>query len=102
MDKITRQMMADDAAKRWRAQYPKGHCDASKEAIYEALAALPAGTAPNDVDAIIGNGSWTDLNCDECGAEDVDFVVRVGEDPDYESHTARLCGVCIDLLKQKF
>jgi len=95
-------MLADAAAKRWRQQYPQGHCGADKEAIYEALAELPAGTAPNDVDAIIGNGSWTNLNCDECGAEDVDFVVRVGEKPDYESRTAYLCGVCIDLLQQQF
>ena len=47
-----------------------------------------------DVTAIIGNDSWTSLKCDECGKY-VDAVVQVGEEPDYESYSAKLCKPCV-------
>lgn len=98
MEKITRQELADDAAKRWRSQYPSG-CGDRHEATHEKLMGLPKGTPPDEVDRLIGNGSWTNLGCDECGADGLEYVVRVGEEQDYESCTADLCGKCIEALK---
>ena len=49
------------------------------------------------IENIIGNSSWTDLTCSECGKY-VKKVVQVGEEPDYESATVFLCVKCIKRL----
>lgn len=78
-------------AQRWRHQYPHEKLD-----IAAALEALDVETAtPDDVAAIIGNRSWTDLRCDECGQHERDAVVQLGETPDYESNTASVCAPCL-------
>lgn len=48
----------------------------------------------DDVTAVIGNGSWTRITCDNCG-ERVPAAVVVGEPPDYESATATVCESCL-------
>lgn len=47
-----------------------------------------------EVDTLIGNNSWTSNICNECGNR-VKDVVRVGEEPDYESKTSYLCKDCL-------
>lgn len=47
-----------------------------------------------DVNKIMGNSSWTNLTCDEC-KQNVDKVVQLGEEPDYESSTASICFSCL-------
>jgi hypothetical protein len=65
-----------------------------KKETWELLKGLDLETATaEEVDAVIGNSSWTRLKCDECG-EEVGAVIHVGEDPDYESSTASLCYPC--------
>lgn len=49
---------------------------------------------PDDIAVIIGNKSWTHLCCDEC-ENDVNAVVELGQEPDYESRTARVCLDCV-------
>lgn len=97
-------------ATRWRRQYEPFTYDDKplfsvrngyrqpipKKAIAEKLDALDKETAtPADVAEIIGNESWTRLTCDECG-KDTDSVLTVGQEPDYESHTASLCRSCVE------
>jgi len=63
--------------------------------VHDQLLALGSSPDPDDVDRVIGNGSWTRVpECDECGAGDQPFVIQVGQPPDYESRTAKLCGSC--------
>jgi hypothetical protein len=65
------------------------------ENIYHQLASLDTDTAtPEDVAAIIGNGTWVSIQkCTEC--TDI-AVVRVGDDDDdYESETVYLCRSCV-------
>lgn len=86
-------------ADRWQAQYYKRRngewVDADKKATWERLVALDKLKATTeDVVAIVGNGSWTRTACDECGA-DVDAVVQLGQEPDYESSTAMVCEACL-------
>lgn len=66
----------------------------NKRVIFEELVALGQEPDPDDVDRIIGNNSWTSTRCDECG-ESPEFVVMVGEEPDYESNTVFICSPCI-------
>ena len=90
-------------AKRWRSQYNDAGLDTldyqrphqTKRDILNQLEALDLTSATQEeVNKIIGNDSWTALKCDECG-EDVDAVVRVGEEPNYESQTACVCRACL-------
>ena len=90
---ITRHTQASGAAKRWANQYK--HDDIMRETTLRRLKALGRNPDPDDVDKVIGNGSWTTTpHCDECGVENVP-VVCVGEEPDYDSSTACLCSGCV-------
>lgn len=96
-------------AKRWRDTYSpfKGElpifsvrngfiAQKSKEQIANELDALDRETAtPADVEAIIGNGSWTRLTCDEC-KNDVDTILTVGQNPDYDDRSTDLCLYCVN------
>lgn len=96
---ITRQLNADSTAARWKAKYvdKTTRYVGDAKAVHAQLVALGPTPNPDDVDRIIGNTSWTrvGLVCNGCG-EESDRIVQVGEEPDYESRTARLCAKCLD------
>ena len=90
MELITRNLLARTAALRWKRQYPD---DKKKQPELEALGDTPH---PDDVDSVIGNGTWTEVpECNECGGRNLPAVVRVGDEPDYDSQTAWLCLECL-------
>ena len=94
---ITRKGLAKAAASRWKSSYYKQNewkYGEDKEQKYYKLVALGGDPSPHDVDSVIGNTSWTDLRCDECGHA-VHSAMRVGEEPDYESSTALVCQPCL-------
>ena len=96
MEKITRESRASNALKRWMIQYPDNIYGEEKQIITEKLRNLGKNTDPDEIDKIIGNRSWTSVPaCSECGKQDAPFVIRVGQEPDYESLTAFLCENCI-------
>jgi len=99
--KITRATLAAKAAARWAGQYPDKFYGEDKLQIGAALQALGPNPGPDAVDLAIGNGSWTEVpQCNGCGVERAPAVVQVGEEPDYDSATAYLCGNClIDALR---
>ena len=89
---------AHGAAAAWKRQFCHGgvwreDCGTAREK-FAALVALGEGPTPEAVEAVIGNRSWTREKCDECGAS-VESIVRLGEEPDYESNTARVCLGCL-------
>jgi hypothetical protein len=87
---------------RWREQYYVRHgrswsdtLSGSSKSVWKRLKALDLETAsPEDVEKIIGNRSWTTLECDQCGRE-VDAVVEVGQSQGRDSRTADICADCI-------
>jgi hypothetical protein len=86
MEAVTTRSLIRTVAARWRRQYP----DKRRDQL-AALEALDPGTAAaEDVEAIVGNRSWTRTVCDECKRE-VGRTVRLGEEPAYESATAYVC-----------
>lgn len=58
----------------------------------ETVAALDAATTVAEIRAILPH--WCALECDECG-EDVEQVIRFGEEPDYEARWQDLCAACV-------
>ena len=102
MKVITRNTLAAIATERWRVQYKKDlNTGNDKDKIYSALVALGKTPAPEAVNKAIGNGSWTQVpDCSECGKKNERHIIQVGEESDYESNTAYLCGTCINRLQQ--
>lgn len=108
MKLITQRQLIQKVAARWREQYEPFKDESplfsvrqglqvarSKKQISEELDALDGDTATAEqVNEIIGNKSWTRQTCDECRNE-VDAVLQVGQEPDYESSTAHLCKNCV-------
>lgn len=99
---ITQRNLIMTVCDNWRNQY-RG-CDnpdddqstygQDKREIYLKLKGLDLQScSADDVNEIIGNSSWTIMTCNECEAE-TDWVIEVGNPPDYESRTARLCRKC--------
>ena len=102
MKLITKQNRADNVAKEWHETYYVNgkwrYCESGdKLEVYRKIIMLRDNPDPDKIDAIIGNTSWTELQCDECD-ELVDKVVRVGGDIDNGSASADLCFDCIKKL----
>lgn len=96
--RITRQTLADEAAANWTRMFRGSRWNGSRQrAIGEALTTLGPHPAPDEVDAIVGNRSWTALpNCDGCGRDSLPLLIRLGGEPgDSESPIASLCTACL-------
>lgn len=99
---ITIASNAAEAAQRWKQQYfvertgEWKSCFTDPELVHRKLIALGDSPPPEAVDAIIGNSSWTrlDTQCGECGQR-TDPIIQIGQEPDYESHTAYVCRDCL-------
>jgi hypothetical protein len=96
MKLINERTQIREVSERWTEQYGSSS-EANKTIIKKALELIDKETATaKDLKEIIGNDSWTQVErCNECGARALE-VVRVGEEPDYESNTAYLCKPCIE------
>lgn len=92
----------------WKEQYCKngewanyGSRANDKEEIYKALIACNPLTA-EDANRIIGNNSWTSDGCDECGKDDCENLLQLGEEPDWESRTVNICSDCLNKAIELF
>jgi len=93
---ITRQTKANEAAKRWVAQYGVKE-PAQLKGIGKKLLELGDNPNPDEVDKIIGNNSWTaPPDCNECHKTNLSAIIEVGDEPDYDSSTAWLCVNCVE------
>lgn len=101
---ITRKGLAPKVAARWKNNYFKNgewRYGEDKKDIYLRLEGIGLNPTPEEVNEAIGNSSWTDVRCDECGKY-VDEVVQVGQEPDYDSCTANICKPCLILAMEEF
>lgn len=100
MNTITERDRIMQVCKRWLAQYPIGSSNPEFIAIYHKLLQVDLRTCTGtDIANIIGNDSWTRMQCSECGLS-VNWVLVVGEAPHYESNTAYLCKECLKRAAQ--
>lgn len=95
---ISERKQVREVAASWQASYGRRHWanDPEKQAIGLKLQALDPETATAaQVAEIIGNESWVKKTaCHECGSADWNNV-QLGQEPDYESHTATICLDCL-------
>ena len=101
MEVITRQSLANNAAKRWAEQYRSDRHNQDKKIIGMLLAELGEHPDPDKVDEIIGNSSWTRVPwCRECGSCDSDkeysAVIMAGDEPGYDALYTYLCIDCME------
>lgn len=101
MQIITKRDLIRGIAAHWYASYKRyivgddPTIGLDKRTIYAKLLALDVNTATEaEVAAIIGNSSWIDNRCHECGRQ-CDLVIEVGEPSCYDSCTAQLCPECL-------
>jgi len=82
-------------ADRWLKQYGHGftsvHGPKTWQQIHAELVALGPNPDAAGIRAVIGNGSWTALNCESCGAKSLDAVIDIGA----EDNITRVCFACI-------
>ncbi len=90
---LTERQQIRDVLAAWNVQYPGG----DPWGTASDLAKLDLETASaNRIAAIIGNDSWVAPKCcDECGSGPSWNMIRVGEEPSYDSSTAILCFDCL-------
>lgn len=65
--------------------------------VREALEKLDLETCSSeDVDKAMGGiGGWANNCCSECG-KDSQFLIHIGEQPDYEAQWVELCVLCME------
>lgn len=96
MKLITERDLIRSVPSLWLRHYGAEDEEEDKKLIGQKLNMLDTNTcSAEDIYNIIGNRSWTRQTCSEC-SRDVSAVVRVGEEPDYESATAYLCLDCAE------
>jgi hypothetical protein len=95
MNTLTKENHVASVPARWRRQYGKGEWvnDFKKQDIQNKLdAAIPSKEV---YDKIIGNQSWTRLECDSCG-KDVEIVVFVKSKASDEYGESAFCKKCLE------
>ncbi len=99
MNLITKRQLIDAVANNWKKQYFRNGAwlegiDPPSKQTYLKLEELKTGASEDQIAAIIGNRTWTQNKCNECG-KDCEAVVQLGELPDYDSATANICLACL-------
>ena len=96
---LTRRDIIKRVARRWAKQYPENderRYDFSPRAIQKKLDALNLETVePEVIDEIIGNNSWTTLQCTFC-CEDVEKALEL----DTNEYVERLCERCLGKMNE--
>ena len=95
IETVTTRSLILQVADLWHEQYQRMPHDSEKAAIGRRLRAIDSQIATaEEVAAIIGNTTWTDILCNICGAN-VTEAVMLGEPPREESATILICGPCL-------
>lgn len=98
---ITRQELANRAANTWKGQYLekdgwRTNLKGPTELVYNSIIQLGDNPNPDEVDKIIGNGSWTRVKCDEC-QQDQNAAIITGTD----EASIYLCKSCISTMNEQ-
>ena len=92
MDIIKKTDLIENVYDKWTEQY-RGSIDEDK-LLVAVILKTEKPTTEEHIERIIGNNSWTRNICNECG-NDSEITVQLGEEPDYDSATAKICPECL-------
>lgn len=85
---ITRSIRAKNAALRWRQLY-------GYDKAHTSLRRLGDNPDPDEVDHIIGNKTWTEIECDECGDKQPVVVVALAPAHEDDGRSVYICRACL-------
>ena len=97
---LTRADKIKGVVDRWELQYyinnrgiwmTSQHMKLQPEGKWEKLKELPENAKREDVEKIIGNKSWTEIDCDICRKDVESALIFTGED----NHTRTICEKCL-------
>ena len=91
MELVTRATLAASAADDWERQYA-GDTPAHFADVLEKLRALGPSPTPEAVDGVIGNVSWTRLECEVC-QKPQDRTVRLEDS--HKEDKVNICPACL-------
>ena len=91
---IRRSDIVAKAVDRFEEQYGGGLYPHHKAKIPELRALPKDGRYSENIDKIIGNDSWTKIECDECG-ERKEILVTIGVDREWDCAAASVCEECV-------
>lgn len=74
--------------------YPTSVYSPRVEGLEEQIRQLGPSPTVEQINEVLGNSSWTDLVCDECG-QHAQKIAIVGQPLNHDSATTFLCGDCI-------
>jgi hypothetical protein len=95
MKLVTKRDLIQNIVRSWEAQFGVDPEKPRLRAILEKLRELDLSTATeDDIEAIIGNRTWTQLQCVECKHE-TDEAVQFGAESDTDGQPFYLCPDCL-------
>lgn len=89
-----RQEVIDSAVERFERQYGDVRYLMHSAKVGPLKALKKDETYADEIDRIIGNDSWTKIECDECG-ERVETVANLGTDHEWGGPAASVCEECL-------
>lgn len=92
MNLHTKKHIVESVHVRWANQYPPETCEPDKKRILDKLKELTNPTE-KEVIEIIGNKTWTQNFCDECG-KDSDVTIWVGGHKEWND-PIKICPICL-------
>jgi hypothetical protein len=102
--KLTKRDVILDVANRWLRQYDARIKRGEEQwtETHRRLLGLDLATAtPEDVQAVIGNASWTRMECEVCDAEVEELVLFDGKARDEYGRT-QICRGCAEKILSAF
>ena len=98
MNIITRREKIANVAQAWKRQYYDGRrwtYKADHQVTYNRLMQLSPNATEHDVEEIIGNDSWTGVECNICEDEHCVAVIGLGWSDEHGEPLAWACLACL-------
>ena len=95
MKPVTKRELIQNIVHSWESQFGSDPEKPRLREILEKLRGLDLATVSEDeIEAIIGNRSWTRLQCVEC-KHDSEEAIQFGDESEYDGQPFYVCPTCL-------